>query len=214
MWKSPFILDPLSQGSSGNKSNRSVIRKIKIISDSMMTSEEVFPLFFLHIDNPQDNVCEPSCHHTRVEAEGCPGCHRKPQCCQVGQKHLLPVQNPPQQLPRGFCSIPAPGEVSLCTGATKLIGLKASSPFVPVSAQGFNVSPLARGHSVCSIIWYCIDRMLRYWNISERLGWNFLKCGRNVHEDPWMNFTDISAQNSKSLLCTLTLRIWAPLWQH
>lgn len=63
----------------------------------------------LVVDNSQDNLREPSCHHTRVETKSGPGCHRKPQCCQTGQKHLFPVQNPPQQLSRGLRSIPATG---------------------------------------------------------------------------------------------------------
>lgn len=67
----------------------------------------------LVVDNSQDNLCEPSCHHARVETKSGPGCHRKSQCCQTGQKHLFPVQNSPQQLPRGFCSIPATGDAYL-----------------------------------------------------------------------------------------------------
>lgn len=111
MLRSPFIQDPLSRDSSGSKSNRSVSHKFSLgVSVAMVTSEAVPPLCVLLPDNPQDNICEPSCHHTRVEAESGPGRHRKSECSQTGQKHLLPVQNPSQQLPWGLCCIPAPGE--------------------------------------------------------------------------------------------------------
>lgn len=63
-------------------------------------------------DNPQDNVRQPSRHHARVEAESRPGRHRESQRRETGQKHLLAVQDPTQQLPRGLCCILTPGEPS------------------------------------------------------------------------------------------------------
>lgn len=61
------------------------------------------------VDNSPDNICKPSCHHSGVEAQSGPGCHRKPQRCQAGSKYLLTVQNSAQQLPRGVCSVSASG---------------------------------------------------------------------------------------------------------
>lgn len=92
--------------------------------------------FFLpRLDNPQDNVCEPSCHHAGVEAQGGPGRHRKSQRCQTGKKHLFPVQNAPEQLPRGLRGIPAPGDISPIFGPHRVSRRPSTPPrfcvFIP-----------------------------------------------------------------------------------
>lgn len=108
---------------SGSSVTRLVWEQIKQVSFSkcvfgyawprMINSDVHHLLCVLLSDHPQNNVCESSCHHSRVETQSGPGCHRKSQCSQTGSKHLLPVQNPAQQLPWGFCSIFASGWLHL-----------------------------------------------------------------------------------------------------
>lgn len=78
-------------------------------------------------DHPQDHVRQPSRHHPGVEAQSGPRRHREPERRQTGQKHLLPVPNPAEQLPWGLRRLAASGKISLSLiggeefgGSTKL----------------------------------------------------------------------------------------------
>lgn len=112
MWKSPSSPDPLSPNSFGSKSNRWVSDRRPAARSPNALARSLPPALLLLPDHPQDNLREPSRHHPGVEAQSGPRRHREPERRQTGQKHLLPVQDSPQQLPRGLRRLPAPGKVS------------------------------------------------------------------------------------------------------